>query len=120
MAARHGQLLNAVLKLCAVYDVIVRKQNTGCVAYQVKNKRRFVRFNAPGTPDIEGYFGKSWGPFKGHHIAIEVKVGRDEISELQWVYLWRVNANGGLGVQVRDTVDNIEAILKERRKLLKP
>lgn len=69
------------------------------------NVRELVRFTPSttnrGTADVHAVF-------KGRHISIEVKIGRDQLSEHQEKEQHRITAAGGLYYVARDMESFIE------------
>lgn len=49
--------------------------------------------------------------YKGHFIALELKVGTYSPDPLQLSYLLQVRKAGGIGIVLRDTIDELEIIL---------
>lgn len=69
---------------------------------------RPIRFGVPGEPDIDG-----WAP-DGRRIGIEVKAGRDVVSDDQMTFRTALLAAGGIHVIARD----VEGALEDLRKQL--
>lgn len=49
--------------------------------------------------------------YKGHFIALELKVGNYQPDPLQLRYLLYVRNSGGIGIVLRDTIEELETIL---------
>lgn len=85
----------ALVRDCLQYlhtkGIMAWRNNTG----GVKVNKRFVRFGQPGSADILGIL-----PPEGRLLAVECKVGRNELTELQRDWLQRVASSGGLALVV--------------------
>ena len=98
----HGDLVNACLTVLAAYRVFAWKNATGMLPVG----KRMVRFGKKGSSDILGAMPG------GTIIAVECKVGRDVLSDDQIQFLSDIQCIGGVGLEVRDTVDSLAAFLK--------
>lgn len=111
MSRRHSLLLlpeaavqKAVLSLAPLFDVTLRRQNTGAFTDRTG---RLVRLGEPGASDLIGFTGPSWGPMAGRVLAVEVKrekwkrPGPKAKARPHWERqldrLREVNAAGGFG-----------------------
>lgn len=98
-------LVKACLALLRLRGILAWRCNTGCARYtDATGGKRLVRFGVPGMSDILCVLPG------GRFLAVECKVGRNQLTSDQAVFLARVNAAGGLGVCVR-SVDELEAVL---------
>lgn len=61
-------------------------------------------FDVVGRSDIECCY-------KGHWISLELKVGNYQPDPLQIVYLQKVREAGGFGLILRDTIQELMALL---------
>jgi hypothetical protein len=65
-----------------------------------------------GTPDISGFFGAAAWPWcAGVMVGCEIKTGTGKLTPEQKAFLDLLNANGGLGVVIHDTVAPLDAAL---------
>jgi len=76
------------------------RQNTGAA----QTARGFVRFGLPGTSDLIGILPD------GRFMSIEVKAGRDRLSDKQASFLAMINERGGIGIVARDVDEAIREI----------
>jgi hypothetical protein len=52
--------------------------------------------------------------YKGLYVAIECKAGKNKLSELQKVFLEKVEAAGGLALMINEgNVDNLSGIIRQ-------
>lgn len=65
-----------------------------------------MRYGLPGEADIDGIIGPN-----GRRLAIEVKAGKDRLSEEQQAFLKMITAMGGIAIVARD----VETTLTELR-----
>ncbi|MBL0992199.1 MAG: hypothetical protein JJO71_29010 [Escherichia coli] len=61
-------------------------------------------FDKVGRSDVEGCY-------KGHWISLELKVGNYQPDPLQVVYLQKVREAGGVGLLLRDTLDELKTVI---------
>ena len=111
----------SILALAPLFDVTLRRQNTG--AFRDRTGRP-VRFGEPGASDLIGFTGPSWGPKAGVTIAIEVKregwnppglkAKARPAWERQLSRLREVNAAGGFGFWV-DHPAHFEGVMEALR-----
>jgi len=111
----------SILALAPLFDVTLRRQNTGVFRDRTG---RPVRFGEPGASDLIGFTGPSWGPLAGRVLAVEVKwegwkpPGLKAKARARWerqlARLREVNAAGGFGFWV-DHPDHFEKIVKTLR-----
>lgn len=111
MSRRHSLLLlpeaavqKAVMALAPLFDVTLRRQNTGAAP---NPSGRWVKYGEPGASDLIGFAGPSWGAKAGATIAVEVKKegwkppGPNAKARGRWERqlsrLREVNAAGGFG-----------------------
>lgn len=99
----EAQLLRQVLDYLAVAHVWHLRMNTGAVKFIANGKGRFVRFGAPGFPDVLCLVS-------GHAIALELKGDGGRQSEKQRAFQQRWEAAGATYRVVRTLEDAIEAI----------
>ena len=71
-----------------------------CFVYRKSHEKK-------GTSDIIGYQCKT-----ARFVAIEVKVGKDQLSQDQIWFLEEVNRNGGIGIVAKDWDQFIEELEK--------
>jgi hypothetical protein len=93
------------LTLCGVFAF--RVNTTGVWDNQRKVYRTFQGLK--GVSDILGLLPLN-SPFPGRMLAVEVKAGRDVLSEEQRYFLDTVNGNGGLAFAVGSLQDLIDAL----------
>jgi hypothetical protein len=117
----ESAVLKGVLALAPLFDVTLRRQNTGAMPNPAG---RLVRFGEPGASDLIGFAGPSWGAKAGVVLAVEVK--REGWSppspkakarrrwERQLARLREVNEAGGFGFWV-DHPANFEKVVKSLR-----
>lgn len=75
--------------------------NSGIATHKHGNHTSRVRYGlCPGSSDLIGIIGP-----KGRMLAIEVKVGSDQLSEEQDLFLRLVRAFGGFGCELRVPAD---------------
>jgi hypothetical protein len=84
-------------------DCRVWRRNVGAAM----TDRGFVRFGIPGEADITGIASG------GRRIEIEVKAGRDKLSDKQAKFLAMIELRGGIAFVARD-VDGAIAELRRR------
>jgi len=111
----------AVLALAPLFDVTLRRQNTGAFPDRTG---RLVRLGEPGASDLIGFTGPSWGPMAGRVLAVEVKregwkpPGPKAKARPHWERqlsrLREVNAAGGFGFWT-DHPANFEKVVKTLR-----
>lgn len=111
----------AVLSLAPLFDVTLRRQNTGAAP---NPKGRWVRYGEAGAPDLIGFTGPSWGPMAGRVLAVEVKregwkpPGPKAKARPHWERqlsrLREVNAAGGFGFWT-DHPAHFEKVVKTLR-----
>ena len=100
-----NELTQAALKLLAIHDFTVWRNNSGTARYRGAT----IRLAPNGTPDIIGY-----GP-GGRFVGIEVKTGRDTLNEAQKAWRERAAASGAFVAEVHDIADLQRAIERYRR-----
>lgn len=66
----ESAVLKGVLALAPLFDVTLRRQNTGAAR---NPKGRLVRYGSPGASDLIGFAGPSWGTKAGVVVAVETK-----------------------------------------------
>ncbi len=66
------------------------RQNTGAARYEKDGKERFIRFGTPGISDILGVLQD------GRFFAIEVKMPKRKLTEIQANFINNVNRAGGV------------------------
>lgn len=49
--------------------------------------------------------------YKGTYLALELKTGNYKPTDLQITYLQKIRENGGIGLILRDTLDELEKVL---------
>ena len=111
----------SILALAPLFDVTLRRQNTGVFRDRTG---RPVRFGEPGASDLIGFTGPSWGPLAGRVLAVEVKregwnpPGLKAKARPAWdrqlVRLREVNAAGGYGFWT-DHPAHFEGVMKALR-----
>lgn len=77
----------------------VWRQNNAAV-YDEKRKCYRKGSATPGISDILGFHKKT-----GQFLACEIKVGMDQLSDDQRLFLERVNRAGGIGIECRQIED---------------
>jgi hypothetical protein len=82
------------------------RQNNGAV-YDAKIGKHRKNSSTPGISDILGYHKKS-----GKIVAVEIKFGKDTLSEEQEKFLQGVEKSGGYAFVVKSSDDIIQ--LKEK------
>jgi hypothetical protein len=94
-------LVKACLSLLEARGVFAFRCNTGAA----KIGNRFIRFGTPGCADIlaVGPQGRLW--------AIEVKVGRNPLSDDQRRFKANIERSGGFYIEVRDSIDGLESAI---------
>lgn len=97
------------MAVCARWPDRVRlwAQNTGAAKFG----KQLVRFGTPGVADIIGIV--AWS---GRFLAIEVKVGKDRMSDKQEAFREMVQKFGGIhiiGRSVEQVMQELEAALSE-------
>lgn len=101
-----NDLTKSVITMLGHLGFNVWRQNNGAV---YDPTRRAFRSNSstPGISDIIGYRLNS-----GQFIAVEIKNGKDVMSEAQTKFLNALNENGGIGLIVRnmDDVENLKQL----------
>lgn len=100
----ESAVLKGVLALAPLFDVVLRRQNTGAAP---NPKGRWVFYGEAGAPDLIGFAGPSWGAKAGVVIAIETKregwkpPGPKAKARRRWerqlARLREVNEAGGFG-----------------------
>ena len=70
---------------------------------------RFIRFGVPGEPDIEGIFPIERGHVFGVFLGVEVKAGKDRLSDKQKAFAAMITKAGGIWLECRD----VDKCLKE-------
>ena len=99
-------LTRAALATLHVYGFTAWRQNNAGV-YDV-GKGVFRAGSAKrGISDIIGYHEKT-----GRFAVVEVKVGKDKLSEEQTAFLAGVAKAGGFACECRDTIDELKTALK--------
>ena len=111
----------AVMALAPLFDVTLRRQNTGAFPDRTG---RLVRLGEPGAPDLTGFTGPSWGPMAGRVLAVEAKregwnpPGLRAKARPHWERqldrLREVNAAGGFGFWV-DHPAHFEGVMEALR-----
>ncbi len=66
------------------------RQNTGAARYEKDGKERFIRFGTPGISDILGVL------HGGRFFAIEVKMPKRKLTEIQANFINNVRLAGGV------------------------
>jgi len=117
----EAAVLKAVMSLAPLFDMTLRRQNTGAFPDRTG---RLVRLGEPGASDLIGFTGPSWGPMAGCVLAIEVKregwkpPGPKAKAlphwERQLARLKEVNAAGGFGFWV-DHPDHFRQVMEALR-----
>ena len=103
---KHADLVKQCLDLLRLYGALAWKTNVGAsLVIGPDGKRRFTRYNAPGTPDIVGCLPD------GRFIGVECKVGKDRLSDHQECFARAIRVRGGLFIAARDSTAAIEAEL---------
>lgn len=101
-----NDLTKATIKMLLLIGFNVWRNNNGAV---YDPTRRAFRSNSstPGISDIIGYRRNS-----GQFIAVEIKNGKDVMSDAQTLFLNALNNNGGIGLVVRniDDVENLKQL----------
>jgi len=100
----HDEVMNAVM---------LRLTGYGCEVYPIyvgpTPSKGFV--GKPGVLDIGGWVpAEPWAK----PLAVEIKMRGDTLSRAQKAHLERVNAAGGIGLVVRDSLADLERQWKER------
>lgn len=111
----------AVLATAPLFDVTLRRQNTGAAR---NPSGRLVRYGSPGASDLIGFAGPSWGAKAGVAIAVEVKregwkpPGPKAKARGRWerqlARLREVNAAGGFGFWT-DHPEHFEGVMEALR-----
>ena len=111
----------SILALAPLFDVTLRRQNTGAFPDRTG---RLVRLGEPGAPDLTGFAGPSWGAMAGRVLAVEAKrekwkpPGPKAKARPHWERqldrLREVNAAGGFGFWV-DHPAHFEKVVKTLR-----
>lgn len=98
-----NELTQSVIKYMTVRGFKVWRQNNGGVYDPTK---RVFRKNSstPGISDVIGFRKKD-----ALFVALEIKTGKDKLSDEQIQFLKDVNDAGGIGIEVRciDDIINI-------------
>ena len=115
----HASLVRAVLVACN------RLPGVDLYAVDVGGAKR--KHGTPGVSDIIGYVSVCslcWIFKKVRRgkacfdsaltlpvfVAYEIKVGRDKLRPAQRAFLERVNAAGGIGLEIRDVMSAVKAL----------
>lgn len=96
-------LTQHALRVLTLKGYVVWRQNNGGIFDPTKKVFR-RNSSTPGISDIIGYH-KATAQF----LAVEIKVGRDKLSEEQTRFLASVKASGGLALVIR-SIDDLEKI----------
>ncbi len=107
-APREQSLVKPCLQLLALRGVMAFRNNVGAVSATYKGKSRFVRFGTPGSSDILGIVAH--GPHRGRFLALELKVGKNPLTELQAKFLATIRDAGGIGLVAR-SVTELDSLL---------
>lgn len=92
----ESMIVKACLSSLERAGVFHYRNNTGAFRGEYKGKRRFVRFGAPGAPDIIAVY-------RGRCIGIECKRSGGRPSEAQRRFGAALEAAGGVYIVVSDT-----------------
>lgn len=99
--AIQAQIL-ALLRLRGVWH---HRNNTGAAVQESGGTRRFMRFGAPGMPDITCYLPQ------GNVLWIEVKAQRGRLNEAQTEWRSKAHEHGHHHLVAR-SVEDVEAALR--------
>lgn len=104
-----AQVQAQVIDYCRALGLHVERKNTGAARYRnADGRERVVRFNEPGTADLECLIQS--GPNKGKHISIECKATGERPTMHQFDRIMRINQVGGIALWV-DSLDTAVAVL---------
>lgn len=79
------------------------RNNTGAQKIHTSTSTRFIRFGHPGSADIIGVA-------QGRFVAIEVKYGRGQQSELQREFQQHIERCGGNYILARSVDDALKGL----------
>jgi len=96
-------LVRGCLALLKLRGYMAWRNNTGAYAATYKGKRRFIRYGAPGSPDILAI-----EPPHGRLLAIECKLPGRKTTAAQKEFLARVGQAGGRAFVVH-SIEELEA-----------
>jgi hypothetical protein len=105
---KERDILRAILRYLKVMQIPAWRQSTGATTIS----GRFLRFGKTGMSDIIGILPG------GKFLAIEVKNGKNSLTEKQRQFLQLICSFGGVGIvarSVEDVVKTIEKIRKEEK-----
>lgn len=100
-------LTRAALATLHVHGFTAWRQNNGAV-YDPRKKVFRAGSTTKGISDILGYHERT-----GLQAAVEVKIGRDTLSDEQTAFLAGIRRAGGFACECRDTIDNLSRELKQ-------
>lgn len=102
-----SQLTRAALAVLHLHGFTAWRQNNGAVYDQ---KRGAFRAGSAkkGVSDIIGFYEKT-----GHMVAVEIKTGKDSLSDEQTAFLAGIGRAGGFAFECRDNIDQLQAALRE-------
>lgn len=106
-----NRLTQAILSLLAFEGCQAWRQNNGAV-YDASFGGYRANSVTPGISDILGFFLRT-----GHLVAVEVKVGKDELTPEQTEFLARIRAAGGFACEGRDVTQVRTEFLTWRQSL---
>ncbi len=101
-----SSLTRAALATLHVNGFTAWRQNNGGV-YDAKLGKHRAGSAKKGISDIIGYHETS-----GRFAVVEIKTGKDKLSEEQEAFLAGVGKAGGFACECRDTIDNLQRELK--------
>jgi transcription elongation factor Elf1 len=100
-------------------NIMLYRRNTGAATIANPNgKKRFIRFSEAGQSDIWGVIKAYRCPFcnkvqYGVHLEIELKVGKNKMTERQREWLQQIDRFNGIAMELRPS-ENDPVGLRER------
>lgn len=107
---KETDLVREVISVLRLHGIHAWRCNTGMSIGVYKGKRRAIRFGVPGMSDVLGIV-----PPSGRLLAVECKVGRNQVAGEQHEFIRAIRAAGGIALVVRDSSDR----MMDRINLLK-
>jgi hypothetical protein len=109
MAAPARRLTKAITDYLSYQGILWWKGGSGAV----RSEGRFMRFGTPGVSDICALY-------RGAFLAIEVKAGRDQLTDIQAEWHRKVVKQGGVSIVARDVGDVIREIEDIKQYYINP
>ena len=102
---RHAELVRAVLVACNMLPGVYLMPYEATVAQRGRVTRAL---GWAGVSDIVGWHQRACGC--PSWVAFEVKCGRDTLRPEQRAFLDKVNAAGGIALEIRDVMSAVNAL----------